>query len=84
MLSGVEFRIDNFDKRNLRQLNDLYAELRRLEGSYSHLHSTRTHTHTHTHAHTSKHRHTTEFLPDLMCVCVCVCVHACLQVHVIV
>lgn len=32
MLSDVEFKIDNLDARNLRQLNQLYAEIQKVEG----------------------------------------------------
>ena len=32
LLSDVEFKIDNLDARNLRQLNQLYAEIQKVEG----------------------------------------------------
>ena len=37
MLSDVEAKIDNLDARNLRQLNQLYGEIKKLEGMCVHL-----------------------------------------------
>ena len=33
LLSSVEFKIDNFDARNMRQLNQLYEEIKKIEGT---------------------------------------------------
>ena len=32
LLASVEFKIDNLDARNMRQLNQLYAEIKTLQG----------------------------------------------------
>ena len=32
LMGEVEFKIDNLDARNLRQLNQLYAEVKKVEG----------------------------------------------------
>ena len=37
LLSDVEAKIDNLDARNLRQLNQLYGEIKKLEGMCVHL-----------------------------------------------
>lgn len=34
LLSDVEFKIDNLDARNLRQLNQLYAEIQVVESKF--------------------------------------------------
>ena len=34
LLASVELKIDNLDARNMRQLNQLYAEIKKLQGTY--------------------------------------------------
>lgn len=35
VLGSIEFKIDNLDARNMRQLNQLYAEIKTLQGKES-------------------------------------------------
>ena len=34
LLGSIEIKMDNLDARNMRQLNQMYAEIKKIEGIY--------------------------------------------------